>query len=128
MKVESLQSTLDTEEEREHYPWGASTVVLGSALPAAMVFGVPTRPTAFVPMAATVTIAGTVFVYTEPSPQWLTIYPTIKPETSLDVLEDLDIPFKPKKKRRVKGIVIKRSKAEFKTAFTDDLVGDTNIS
>ncbi len=88
----------------------------------------PARLATFVPMSAAVTIEGAVFVYTEPSPQWLTIYPTIKPEPSLDVLEDLDIPFKPKKKRMVKGVVIRRSKAEFRTAFVDDMVGEVDIS
>lgn len=128
MRVKSLQTILDTEEEREHYPWEASTVVFARALPAARVFGVPPSVSAFVPMTAAVTIEGTVFVYTDPTPQWLTIYPTIKPESALDVLEDLDIPLKPKKMRIAKGIVIKRSRAEFKTAFADDLTAETNIS
>lgn len=128
MNAENLQLTLDTDEEREHYLRETSTVIFGGALPFPGIFGVPRWPGAFVPVTAAITIEGTVFVYTEPTPQWLTIYPSIQPEPSLDVLQDLDIPFKPKRTRRAKGVVVKRSKARFKTAFADDLVDEMNIS
>lgn len=128
MSIENSQLTLDVNEEREHYLMGTSTVIFGGALPSAGIFGVPRWPSAFVPVTAAVTSEGTVFVYTEPTPEWLTIYPSIQHESSLDVLEDLDIPFKPKRTRMTKGVVVKRSEARFKTAFADDLVDEMNIS
>jgi hypothetical protein len=128
VSVENLQITLDADEEREHYFRETSTVIFGGALPSVGIFGMPRWPSAFVPVTAAVTIEGTVFVFTEPTPQWLTIYPSIQPGSYLDVLEDLDIPFKPKKTRMAKGIVLRRSKARFKTAFADDLIDEMNIS
>ena len=124
MSSENLQLTVDADEEREHHLMETSTVISGGALPSADIFGMPEWPIAFVPVTATVNIGGTVFVYTEPTPQWLTIYPAIQHEPSLGVLEDLDIPFKPKRTRMTKGVVVKRSKARFKTAFADDLVDE----
>lgn len=128
MSIENLQLTLDADEEREHYLRETSTVIFGGSLPSMGILGVPRWPGAFVLVTAAVTIEGTVFVYTEPTPQWLTIYPNIQPEPSLDVLEDLDIPFKPKRTWRAKGIVVRRSKARFKTAFADDLAEEMDIS
>lgn len=128
MSIENLQITLDADDEREHYLGETSTVIFGGALPSAGIFGVPRWPSAFVPVTGAVIIEGTVFVYTEPTPQWLKIYPSIHPEPSLDILEDLDIPFKPKRTRRARGIVVGRSKARFKTAFADDLVEEMNTS
>jgi len=125
---ENLQLTLDADEEREHYLTETSTVIFGGALPSAGIFGVPRWSGAFVPVTVAVTSEGTVFAYTEPTPQWLTIYPCIQHEPSLDILEDLDIPFKPKRTRMTKGAVVERSKARFKTAFADDLIDEMNIS
>lgn len=128
MSIENLQITLDAKEEREYYLRETSTVIFGGALPSVGILGMPRWPGAVVPVTAGVTIEGTFFVYTEPTPQWLTIYPSIQPEPSLDILEDLDIPFKPKRTRMVRGIVVRRSKARFKTAFADDLVEEMNTS
>ncbi|GAF76885.1 unnamed protein product, partial [marine sediment metagenome] len=116
------------DEEREHYLEETSTIISrGVPLPT-NVFGLPRLFSTFIPTTAAITIEGTVFAYTEPTPEWLTIYPSIQLQPSLDILEDLDIPFRPKRKRKAMGIVIKRSKARFKTAFADDLVEETNIS
>lgn len=125
MKTESLYVGLDV-EEHEHDPWETSTVLCGIAAQATGVFAIPRWPTVLEPGVATVTIGGTLFVYTQPTPQWLTIYPSTKPEPSLDILEDLDIPFKPKKRWRAEGAVVKRSRAEFETAFAGDLVDEAN--
>ena len=128
MSTKNLQLTLDADKEREHYLGETSTVIFGGILPSVGIPGVPRWSGAFVPVTAAVTIEGTVFVYTNPTPQWLTIYPSVQPEPSLDVLEDLDIPFKPKRTRRAKGIVVRRSRARFQTAFADDLVDQMNTS
>ena len=44
--------------------------------------------------------------------------------TQIKYYLELDIPFEPKKKRTVKGVVIRRSRAEFRTAFVDDMAGE----
>ena len=131
MSTKDLELTLDADEEREHYLRETSTVILGGALPSVGIFGVPRWPSVFVPGTAAVAledIEGAVFVYTDPTLQWLTIYPSIQPQPSLDILEDSDIPLRPKRTRRARGVVVKRSKARFKTAFADDLVDEINIS
>lgn len=112
---------LDTDEDLEHHFGETSTVIDRRALSSGGIFGVPELSGAFVPATAAVTAEGTIFVFTELTPQWVTIYPSIQPEPSLDILEGLDIPFKPKRTRRTSGIVVRRRKARFKTAFADDL-------
>ncbi len=122
MQIKNSQLTLDANEERDPYLEGTSTIIVGSALPSEGIFAVPTWPGAFVHGTTPVNSEGSVLVFTNPTLQWLTIYPTIQPEPSLDILEDFDIPLKPKRTKRVKGIVVRRSRARFQTAFADDLV------
>ena len=88
----------------------------------------PSWPRGLIVGPATVDIGGTVFVSAEPSGQFLTIYPELESEPTVDVLEDLDIPFKPLKTRTVKGVVAERKKARFTTAFIDELVDDVDVA
>lgn len=124
MNAEKLQLTLGPTEDYEHYILENSTVVSSTDFPSIGALSRPKWPSAFALLTAAVDIEGTIFAYTEPTWQWMAVYPS--PEPSLDILEDLDIPLKPKKTRRAKGIVVRRRKAGFTTAFSHDLFDDVN--
>jgi len=130
VKTEKAQFVLDAGDESAYNRSEASTVVLGTDLPsvggAFSMFG--GWPGGLIIAPATIDIGGTVFVYAEPTWQFLTIYPELEPEPAVDILEDLDIPFKSLKTRTVKGIVVEREKAKFTTAFIDELVDDRDIA
>ena len=129
MKTEKAQLVLDADGESVHNISEPSTVVLRTDFPSVGVaFSMPSWPRGLIGAAATVDIGGTVFVYAEPTGQFLTIYPEPESEPAVDILEDLDIPFKPLKTRIVEGVVAERKKAKFTTAFIDELVDDVDIA
>lgn len=123
MNAEKLQLTLDANEAPGLYISEISTVVCSGDFPSRK-WGVPIQIGAGMGAAGTVDIGGTVFVYSEPTAEWYSIYPKVGP--TIDILEDLDVPFRPKKTRIVKGVVVQRERARFKTAFTDELVDDVD--
>ena len=128
MKTEKAQLALSVDDESAYTISESSTVVLASNLPSEVWFSVPDWPGGSIVTSATVDIRGTVFVYAEPTGQFLTIYPELESEPVVDILEDLDIPFKPLKTRTVKGVVAERKRARFTTAFIDALVEDVDIA
>ena len=130
MKTENEQVLLDVESENVYYFSGASTFDPGiNYLRINTPVGVSVASGLYIGASApgSVDIEGAAITVAEPTGQFLTIYPRSEYESFLDILTDLDIPFKPRESRIAKGVIKKRVKAEFTTAFTEELTDITEI-
>ena len=129
MKAEKSQLTLDVDEAPKGYFSESSTVLapadVATNLPHGGVWIASNWPATVISAAGTVNIGGTVFVYSHPSAQWYSIYPWAAP--TIGILEDMDVPFRPKETRKARGVVVQRKRAEFKSAFIDELTDYTDI-
>lgn len=65
-----------------------------------------------------VDVGATVYVYSDPTTYWASMYPQTK--VGIDLLEDRDVKFEPKQTRLTKVIITGRKKGEFITDFTDE--------
>ncbi len=69
-----------------------------------------------------VVFLGSGFVIERPTSPFITIFPQQPPTVPLDAWVEIDVRFPPKKTRPMIGKLIKRGRAEFRTAFADELV------
>ena len=69
-----------------------------------------------------VDIGGAIYVYSDPTALWYSIYPGINVE--MEILEDRDVKFEPKETRLMKGIIKERKRGEFVTGFADELASE----
>jgi len=76
-------------------------------------------------VSANVDIGGAIYVYSDPTAYWYSMYPQIS--VGIDILEDRDVKFEPKETRLIKGIIKERKRAEFVTAFTDELASEEDV-
>lgn len=127
MKTENEQILLDVESENIYRFSEASTFGIGVSYPSVRNFGVVLSSGEHISASGSVDIGAAIAVNTVPTIQFLNIYPSPEYESQIDILIDLDIPFRRQRTRIAKGSVRERKKAIFSTAFTEDLTDDTEI-
>lgn len=76
-------------------------------------------------VSANVDIGGAIYVYSDPTAYRYSMYPQIS--VGIDILEDRDVKFEPKETRLIKGIITERKRAEFVTAFTDEIASEEDV-
>ena len=127
MKTENEQILLDVESENIYRFSTASTFGIGVSYPSVRSLGAAFGFGEFVGATGSVDVGEAIAVNTEPTIQFLNIYPSPEYEAQIDILIDLDIPFRRQKTRAARGSVRERKKATFSTAFTEDLTDDAEI-
>lgn len=125
MNKEETTLTLDASEEGEKYISVGSAALYRQAFPTNIPFSSPYGAAVGATEYGTIDIGGAIYVYTAPTAQWYTIYPQVS--TEIDILEDFDIKFEPKKTKKIKGIVVKRERGKLITAFADEIIDEEEV-
>lgn len=71
---------------------------------------------------AAVVLVGVGFDIVDPTSPFIAIFPQQPPIVPLDTWVEIDVRFRPKKTRPLMGKLVKRGRAEFRTAFADELI------
>lgn len=118
MNEEGLSLTVEGSRVDDIYETAGQAVALNDLLVQGN-FSLTKVALKFVVASGSVDVGDPAYAFSAPTAQWFGVYPQIK--LGMELLEDNDVEFEPKRKRIVKGIIIGRRRGELITDSSDEL-------